>query len=231
MIDLLQIRGAAVQFPGLRPLFCVHGWFYLHRTGRFDMGLHLNNLEVDHMSANTPQTKEQILASKEKLRFRLLLLIIIIATTLVVAMLNWMGFIKPVAAADLSNGAFCVKVTNDKEPDITGMAGARNCGSGEGEPPVVTPPVKTYGQITVGRGMRGAQGYNFLLTVRNNPEGATAGLRVSCHASTVDDGAAFKTVTASIPATGPVEINCPFNTPGAEVWVSIEGHAYTKTVW
>ncbi|MFD6816328.1 hypothetical protein ACFWCH_05405 [Microbacterium sp. NPDC060132] len=46
---------------------------------------------------------------------------------------------QPSSAADLSNGAFCVKVTNDTEPDIFGMAGAKNCGEAE-VPPVVTPP-------------------------------------------------------------------------------------------
>ncbi|MGW9021116.1 hypothetical protein ACWGOE_06495 [Leucobacter chromiiresistens] len=183
------------------------------------------------MSTNTPQTTEQALATKERFRFRITLLLIITATMILMAILSTLGIIKPVAAADLSNGAFCVKVTNDREPDIFGMAGAKNCGAVEDEEPVVTPPVKTYGEITVGRGSRVAQGSNFLLTVRNNPEGATPGVMVSCHASTVNEGAAFKTVTTSIPSNGSIEIACPFNTPGAEVWVSIEGHAYAKTAW
>lgn len=91
------------------------------------------------MSTNIPQTKEQALAAKERFRFRITLLLIIIASMLLVAMLGWTGIIKPVAAADLSNGAFCMKVTNDSDPEITGMAGPKNCGTAE-LPPVVTPP-------------------------------------------------------------------------------------------
>lgn len=80
------------------------------------------------MSANIPQTKEQALASKEKLRFRLLLLIIMITTTLVVAMLNWMGLIKPGAAASMSNGGFCI-VASGYDDEFAGKAGAKDCGS------------------------------------------------------------------------------------------------------
>lgn len=91
------------------------------------------------MSTNIRQTKEQALASKEQFWFRLKLVVAIALVFLFVLVASWLGIIKPVAAADLSNGAFCVKVTNDKEPDIFGMAGAKNCGEAE-VPPVVTPP-------------------------------------------------------------------------------------------
>lgn len=61
--------------------------------------------------------------AKDRLPFLLAVAAIIALVLALIA--SWLGIIKPVAAADLSNGAFCVKVTNDKEPEINATAG--NC--------------------------------------------------------------------------------------------------------
>lgn len=96
------------------------------------------------MSTTTPQTKEQALASKERFRFRLTLLAIVVSTTLAVAMLSWMGFIKPVSAADLSNGCFKIKATGSSE-EFTGIAGSENCGEAPPAPVIPTPDYTAAG--------------------------------------------------------------------------------------
>lgn len=77
------------------------------------------------MSANTPQTKEQILVTKDRSRFRITLALIILGALAFSIVAGWLGLVKPVAAADLSNGAFCIAATYDSDPEFTGKAG--NC--------------------------------------------------------------------------------------------------------
>lgn len=96
------------------------------------------------MTTNIRQTKEQALASKERNRFNLILTIILVAVFLLTMLANALGVLRP-AALDLSNGGFCVKVANDKEPDIFGIAGAKNCGEAPVTPSVPTPELAVAG--------------------------------------------------------------------------------------
>jgi len=44
-------------------------------------------------------------------------------------------------------------------------------------------------------------------------------------------GIAFKTVQATLPAYGSVEISCVFGQVGEEVWLTIDGKDYERSIW
>lgn len=101
------------------------------------------------MHANSPQTKEQVLATKDRSRFRLTLALIILGALAFSIVAGWLGLVKPVAAADLSNGAFCITAKSDNDPEIKGMAG--NCKPEAPTAPVEVPDIaisKEYSTIT-----------------------------------------------------------------------------------
>jgi hypothetical protein len=77
------------------------------------------------MHANSPQTQEQVLASKDRSQFRLTLALIILGALAFSIVAGWVGLVKPVAAADLSNGGFCIPAHSTADPEVKGMAG--NC--------------------------------------------------------------------------------------------------------